>query len=140
MPVQVDPDLPLAATPRHVAFLTAAVCGLRWRGQAVGSSPPLVIVRVEDRVEVRGVAPPGSVGGVGSVGGGVGAASRSDMAAASGIRTIGLFGGTAPFGHASLIVPVLPPDGKIDKAGGMARIDVAHVLRSIETARGSLAP
>ncbi len=63
-----------------------------------------------------------------------------NMAAASGIRTYGLFGGTAPFGHASLIVPVLPPDGRIDKADGMARIDVAHVLRGIEADRGGLRP
>ena len=58
-----------------------------------------------------------------------------NMAAASGIKTYGLFGGTAPFGHASLIVPVLPPDGRIDKLDGMQRIDVAHVLRAIEADR-----
>ena len=62
-----------------------------------------------------------------------------NMAAASGIQTYGLFGGTAPFGHASRIVPVLPPDGRIDKADGMARIDVTHVLRAIQADRGSLA-
>jgi heptosyltransferase-2 len=60
-----------------------------------------------------------------------------NMAAASGIPTYGLFGGTAPFGHASLIVPVLPPDGRIDKIDGMARIDVAHVLRRIDADRAS---
>ena len=62
-----------------------------------------------------------------------------NMAAASAIPTYGLFGGTAPFGHASRIVPVLPPDGRIDKEDGMARIDVAHVLRAIQADRGSLA-
>ncbi len=61
-----------------------------------------------------------------------------NMAAASGIQTYGLFGGTAPFGHARRIVAVLPPDGRIDKTDGMARIDVAHVLRAIRSDRGSL--
>ena len=63
-----------------------------------------------------------------------------NMAAASGIQTYGLFGGTAPFGHASRIVPVLPPDGRISKEDGMARIDVAQVLRAIEADRGGLRP
>ena len=63
-----------------------------------------------------------------------------NMAAASGIQTYGLFGGTAPFGHASRIVPVLPPDGRISKEDGMARIDVAWVLRAIAADRGDLRP
>ncbi len=63
-----------------------------------------------------------------------------NMAAASGIQTYGLFGGTAPFSHASRIVPVLPPDGRISKEDGMARIDAAHVLRVIEADRGNLRP
>ena len=61
-----------------------------------------------------------------------------NMAAASGIQTYGLFGGTAPFGHASRIVPVLPPDGRVSKEDGMARIDVGNVLRAIEADRGGL--
>ena len=63
-----------------------------------------------------------------------------NMAAASGIQTYGLFGGTAPFSHAKRIVPVLPPDGRIDKQDGMARIDVAQVLRVIGKDRGGLSP
>jgi heptosyltransferase-2 len=63
-----------------------------------------------------------------------------NMAAASGIPTYGLFGGTPPFGHASRIIPVLPPDGRIDKADGMARIGVQHVLWAIEADRGHLRP
>lgn len=63
-----------------------------------------------------------------------------NMAAASGIPAYGLFGGTAPFGHASRIVAVLPPDGRPDPRGGMARIEVAEVLRMIEADRGSPRP
>jgi heptosyltransferase-2 len=63
-----------------------------------------------------------------------------NMAAASGIRTYALFGATPPFGHASAIVPITPPDGRIDKADGMARIDLSTVLAAITADRGSLSP
>ncbi len=63
-----------------------------------------------------------------------------NMAAAVGIRTYALFGATPPFGHASAIVPVTPPDGRIDKADGMARIDLGAVLAAITADRGGLAP
>ncbi len=63
-----------------------------------------------------------------------------NMAAASGIRTYALFGATPPFDHASAIVPITPPDGRIDKADGMARIGLAAVLAAIRADRGSLAP
>ena len=51
-----------------------------------------------------------------------------NMAAAVGIRTYSLFGGTPPFHHSRNIVPIVPPDGRVDKATGMARITVAAVL------------
>ena len=51
-----------------------------------------------------------------------------NLAAAVGTRTYGLFGAVPPFGHASQIVAVLPPDGSPDKAGGMARITPETVL------------
>ena len=63
-----------------------------------------------------------------------------NMAAASGIQSYGLFGGTLPFGHASRIVAILPPDGRIDRERGMARIEIAHVLRRIEGDRGFVTP
>jgi heptosyltransferase-2 len=54
-----------------------------------------------------------------------------NMAAAVGIRSYGLFGGTPPFYHSSNIVPILPPDGMPDKADGMARITVPTVLAAL---------
>jgi heptosyltransferase-2 len=63
-----------------------------------------------------------------------------NMAAAVGIRTYALFGGTPPFGHASAIVPITPPDGRIDKTDGMARIDLGTVLAAISADRGGLEP
>jgi lipopolysaccharide heptosyltransferase II len=51
-----------------------------------------------------------------------------NLAAAVGTRTYGLFGAVPPFAHASQIVPVLPPDGRPDKADGMARITPEAVL------------
>jgi len=63
-----------------------------------------------------------------------------NMAAAVGIRTYALFGATPPFHHASAIVPVIPPDGRIDKADGMARIDVDDLIAAITADRGGLGP
>ena len=65
-----------------------------------------------------------------------------NLAAAAGTRSFGLFGATAPFDHAHAIVPVMPPDGRIDPMHGMARIDVAGVLAAIardRAARGAAA-
>jgi heptosyltransferase-2 len=63
-----------------------------------------------------------------------------NMAAAVGIRTYALFGATPPFEHASTIVPITPPDGRIDKRDGMARIDVRTVIEAITADRGTLGP
>ncbi len=63
-----------------------------------------------------------------------------NMAAASAIPTFGLFGATPPFHHAGHIVPVLPPDRRIAKADGMARIRVDTVVEAITRHRGGLAP
>lgn len=51
-----------------------------------------------------------------------------NMAAAVGIPAYGLFGGWPPLHHSQRIIPVLPPDGRTDKATGMARITPAAVL------------
>jgi heptosyltransferase-2 len=63
-----------------------------------------------------------------------------NMAAAVGIRTYALFGATPPFGHASTIVPITPPDGRIDKIDGMARIGIDTVIETITADRGVLGP
>ena len=63
-----------------------------------------------------------------------------NMAAASAIPTFGLFGATPPFHHAGHIVPVLPPDERIAKADGMARIAVDTVVNAITRHRGGLGP
>jgi heptosyltransferase-2 len=63
-----------------------------------------------------------------------------NMAAAVGIRTYALFGATPPFEHASTIVPITPPDGRIDKLDGMARIEVTTVIEAITADRGALGP
>jgi heptosyltransferase II len=54
-----------------------------------------------------------------------------NMAAAVGIRTYSLFGGTPPFHHSRNIVPIVPPDGLADKATGMASITVAAVMDAL---------
>jgi len=54
-----------------------------------------------------------------------------NIAAAVGTRSYGLFGGWPPFHHSRRIVPILPPDGKADKATGMARITPEAVLAVI---------
>jgi heptosyltransferase-2 len=56
-----------------------------------------------------------------------------NIAAAVGIRSYGLFGGTPPFHHSSRIVPITPP-GAIARSGdtrGMAQITTQAVLRAI---------
>jgi heptosyltransferase-2 len=63
-----------------------------------------------------------------------------NMAAAVGVRTYALFGATPPFAHASAIVPITPLDGRIDKAEGMSRIDIATVVNAIVLDRGALGP
>jgi ADP-heptose:LPS heptosyltransferase/O-antigen ligase len=63
-----------------------------------------------------------------------------NMAAAVGIRTYALFGATPPFAHASAIVPITPPDGRIDKNDGMARIDLESVIGTIIADREFLGP
>jgi heptosyltransferase II len=54
-----------------------------------------------------------------------------NLSAAVGTRSIGVFGATPPFAHASAIVPVLPADGRIDRADGMARIGLDRVLAAL---------
>jgi heptosyltransferase II len=54
-----------------------------------------------------------------------------NMAAAVGIRTYSLFGGTPPFHHSRNIVPIMPPDRRPDKTDGMARITVPAVLEAL---------
>jgi heptosyltransferase II len=63
-----------------------------------------------------------------------------NMAAAVGIRTYSLFGGTPPFHHSRNIVPIMPPDGRPDKADGMSRITVPAVMEvlSAEQCRASV--
>jgi lipopolysaccharide heptosyltransferase II len=55
-----------------------------------------------------------------------------NLAAAVGLRTYGLFGAVPPFHHSSAIVPILPPDGRPDKAAGMTRITTEAVLEAIQ--------
>ncbi len=54
-----------------------------------------------------------------------------NLAAAVGIRTYGLFGGTPPIHHSSLIIPILPPDGRPNRSAGMAQITVEAVLAAL---------
>jgi heptosyltransferase-2 len=61
-----------------------------------------------------------------------------NIAAAVGTRTYALFGTTAPFDHASQIVPVTVPD--IGAHDGMARLTLGPVLEAIEADRGRLSP
>lgn len=56
-----------------------------------------------------------------------------NLAAASGVPAIGLFGATPPLTHSKSIHALLPPDGVPDKAGGMARITVETVLEAVAT-------
>jgi heptosyltransferase-2 len=59
-----------------------------------------------------------------------------NMAAAVGIPTFCLFGGTEPFRHSRNIVPITPPDGRPNKSDGMSRITTPMVL---DTLRANLA-
>jgi heptosyltransferase II len=61
-----------------------------------------------------------------------------NMAAATGIRTYGLFGTTPPFDHASQIVPIVAPD--IGVHDGMQRLTLPTVLDRICDDRGRLGP
>lgn len=54
----------------------------------------------------------------------------ANLAAAVGLRTYCLFGGTEPFDHSRRIVPIVPPGG-VDRVDGMARITVPAVLAAI---------
>lgn len=56
-----------------------------------------------------------------------------NLAAASGVPAIGLFGATPPLTHSKSIHALLPPDGVPDKAGGMARITVEAVLDVVKS-------
>lgn len=61
-----------------------------------------------------------------------------NLAAAVGTRSYALFGATEPIHHSSRIVPILPPDGQVAVADGMARITLEAVLEAIRTDRGSV--
>ena len=63
-----------------------------------------------------------------------------NIAAAVGTRTYGLFGGTSPLFHCRSLVSITPPDLRIDKAHGMARITVQRVVQAIVADRGALGP
>ncbi|RKQ68058.1 glycosyltransferase family 9 protein [Oceanibaculum indicum] len=54
-----------------------------------------------------------------------------NLAAASGVPAIGLFGATPPLTHSTAITALLPPDGVPDKADGMARITVEAVMEAV---------
>lgn len=62
-----------------------------------------------------------------------------NMAAAVGIRTYCLFGGTPPFFHSRRIVPITP-DGGVAKADGMGRITPNAVLLVIQTDEAARLP
>ncbi|MFO7481950.1 glycosyltransferase family 9 protein [Oceanibaculum nanhaiense] len=55
-----------------------------------------------------------------------------NLAAASGVPAIGLFGATPPLTHSGAIAALLPPDGVPDKADGMARITVEVVRDAVK--------
>ncbi len=59
-----------------------------------------------------------------------------NMAAATGIRTYGLFGASRPFHHASQLVTIVSPPSDVDD--GVARITVAQALAAIRADRGGL--
>ncbi|MCH2395420.1 glycosyltransferase family 9 protein [Oceanibaculum sp.] len=54
-----------------------------------------------------------------------------NLAAASGVPAIGLFGATPPLTHSTAITALLPPDGVPDKADGMMRITVEAVMEAV---------
>jgi heptosyltransferase-2 len=55
-----------------------------------------------------------------------------NIAAAVGIPAFGLFGGWPPFTHSRRVVRILPPDGRPDRATGMARITPQAVMAAID--------
>lgn len=59
-----DPHLPLTALAPHLAELAIAVKRLWRSSQPVEIGPPLSWARIEDRVEMRRIAPLGAVTGV----------------------------------------------------------------------------
>lgn len=61
-----------------------------------------------------------------------------NIAAAVGIRTYALFGTTAPFDHASQIVPITAPDTGVHD--GMQRLTLKAVLDAVVADRGALFP
>jgi heptosyltransferase-2 len=63
-----------------------------------------------------------------------------NLAAATGTRAYGLFGGVPPFDFSPEILPILPPGGHVDISCGMARIRTDAVLAAIAADRGTLAP
>jgi ADP-heptose:LPS heptosyltransferase len=54
-----------------------------------------------------------------------------NIAAAVGIPAFGLFGGWPPFHHSQRVVPILPPDGNVNKLTGMARITPQAVMTAL---------
>lgn len=60
-----------------------------------------------------------------------------NMAAATGIRTYGLFGAVPPIHFSSRIVAITPPGG-IAKSDGMARLSVEQVLAEIDADQASI--
>lgn len=62
-----------------------------------------------------------------------------NLAAATGVRSYGLFGASPPLFHSRQIVPLTPPDGR-QSPTGMQRITPDAVLAAIRADRGGLAP
>ncbi|HET8995459.1 MAG TPA: glycosyltransferase family 9 protein, partial [Acetobacteraceae bacterium] len=62
-----------------------------------------------------------------------------NLAAATGVRSYGLFGASPPLGHSRQIVAVTPPDRQ-QSPTGMRRISPDAVLAVIQADRGGLAP
>jgi heptosyltransferase II len=54
-----------------------------------------------------------------------------NISAAVGVAGLGLFGATEPLTHSPLIEAILPPDGRISRIDGMARIEPQLVLERI---------
>jgi len=58
--------------------------------------------------------------------------SLLNIAAATGVPAIGLFGANAPLTHSARIIAVVPADGRFDAIEGMRRIDVEAVVAAVE--------
>lgn len=54
-----------------------------------------------------------------------------NIAAATGVKALGLFGATEPLDYSPLIRPILPPDGRISRSDGMARLEPEYVLEQL---------